>query len=176
MSERPVPGMPALAQLRSDFDRGFAVAPRSSEAHEFVIQIRVAGEVFAIRTCDIAGLVRSRKIVPVPSRTKELLGVTALRGTLIPVYDLAALLGIPPGTGGLSWLVLAPGDTPIALAFDRFEGQQIPEWLSERSERRHVRHLVRTGSTIRAVLDVRGLAETIREGAGIKEPAKEKEQ
>jgi chemotaxis signal transduction protein len=176
MSDGPVPGTQALAQLRSGFDQGFAAAPRGSEAHEFVILIRVAGEVFAIRPCDIAGLVRSRKIVPVPSRTKELLGVTALRGALIPVYDLAALLGIPPGTGGLSWLVLAPGDTPIALAFDRFEGQQIPEWLSERSERQHVRQLVRTGSTIRAVLDVRGLAEAIRKGAGIKEPAKEREQ
>ena len=176
MSEQHVPAMQALAQLRSGFDRSFAVAPRSCDAHQFVIQIRVAGEAFAVRPCDIAGLARSRKIVPVPSRTKELLGVTALRGALIPVYDLAALLGIPPGTGGPSWLVLAPGDTPIALAFDRFEGQQIPEWLSERGERRHVRQLVRTGSAIRAVLDVGGLAEAIREGAGIKEPAKERER
>lgn len=176
MSEGPAPEMDALAQLKSGFDQGFAAAPRSSEARESVILIRVAGEVFAIRPCEISGLVKSRKIVPMPSRVPELLGVTALRGSLIPVYDLAALLDIPRGTGGLSWMILAPGDTLIALAFDGFEGQQVPEWLSEQSERQHVRQLVRAGSTIRAVLDVRGLTEAIRKSAGVKGPAKEKEQ
>jgi len=38
------------------------------------------------------------------------------------------------------------------------------------------RQLVRAGSTIRAVLDVRGLTEAIRKSAGVKGPAKEKEQ
>ena len=165
-------GMHALAQLRTDFDNGFAQAPRISADHESVVQIRVGGEAFAIRTGDIAGLVKSRKIVPLPSRMPELLGLTALRGSLIPVYDLAALLGLSPGPGP-SWLILATGDTPIGLAFEGFEGRQVPEWLSERSERHYVRQLVRTGSTVRAVLDVPGLSEAIRKRAGITKPAKE---
>jgi purine-binding chemotaxis protein CheW len=176
MSEGPAPWVLTLAQLRSGFDRSFAAIPRSGEDRASVILIRVAGEVLAIRPCEISGLVKSRKIVPVPSRLPELLGVTALRGALVPVYDLAALLGVPRGTGGLSWLILAPGDTPIALAFDGFEGQEIPEWLGEPSERQHVRQLVRVGSTIRALLDVRGLTEAIRKSAGVNGPAQEKEQ
>jgi chemotaxis signal transduction protein len=177
MSEGPIVEMHTLAQLRSAFDRSFSVPAQSREDRESVIQIRVGGEVFAVRAGHIAGLVKSRKIVPLPSRIPELLGVAALRGSLIPVYDLAALLGISPGVSGPSWLMLVPCDTPIGLAFDGFEGQQEPEWLSgEQSARQHVRQLVRIGPAVRAVLDIPGLAETIRKRAGLVEPAKERQR
>jgi purine-binding chemotaxis protein CheW len=176
MSEGAVVEVHALAQLRAAFDETFAVLPRSREELESVIQIRVGSEVFVIRSGHIGGLVKSRKIVPLPSRIPELLGVSALRGKLIPVFDLAALLGIPAGASRPSWLVLAPGDTPIGLAFDGFEGQQVPEWLGdEQSARQHVRQLVRIGSAVRAVLDIPGLAAAIRRRAGITDSAKEKE-
>src|ERR1019366_4473035 len=123
MSEGPVVGMDGLAALRSAFDGTFVAPPRSRQERYPVIQIRLGGEVFAVRAAHIAGLVKSRKIVPLPSRIPELLGVSALRGSLIPVYDLAALLGIPPAVSGPSWLMLAPGETPIGLAFDGFEGR-----------------------------------------------------
>ena len=177
MSEGPVVGMDGLAALRSAFDQTFVAPPRSRPERDPVIQIRLGGEVFAVRAAHIAGLVRSRKIVPLPSRIPELLGVSALRGSLIPVYDLAALLGIPPAVSGPSWLMLAPGETPIGLAFDGFEGRQEPEWLSgEPGERQHVHQLVRIGSAVRAVLDIPGITEAIRQRAGIAEPAKEKKQ
>ena len=179
MSDRAVVELPALAQLRSAFDESFAAPAASREHHESVIQVRVGSEVFAIRTGHITGLVKSRKVVPLPSRIPELLGLAALRGSLIPVYDLAALLGIPPGVNGSSWLILVPGDTPIGLAFDGFEGQQVPEWLcDERSARspEPVRQLVRMGSAVRAVLDIPGVAEAIRKRAGLAEPAKERKQ
>jgi len=167
----------ALEQLRSAFDETFAVPFRSREDQESVIQIRVGSEPFAVRPGHIAGLVKSRKIVPVPSRIPELLGASALRGSLIPVYDLAAMLGIPPGVTGPTWLILAPGDPPIGLAFDGFEGRQVPEWFSdEQGERQYVRQLVRIGSAVRAVLDIPGLAEAIRRRAGLAEPAKERKQ
>jgi hypothetical protein len=73
--------------------------------------------------------------------------------------------------------MLAAGETPIGLAFDGFEGRQEPEWLSgEPGGRQHVRQLVRIGSAVRAVLDIPGIAEAIRQRAGIAAPAKEKKQ
>jgi purine-binding chemotaxis protein CheW len=178
MSEGTVAEAQALAQLRSAFDETFALPWRRRQEPGSVIQIRVGSEVFAIRTGHIAGLVKSGKIVPLPSRIPELLGVAALRGSLIPVYDLAALLGMPPVVNAPSWLALVPCDAPIGLAFDGFEGQQVPEWLGEEKgvAREHVRQLVRIGSAVRAVLDIPGLAEAIRKRAGIKEPAKERKQ
>jgi purine-binding chemotaxis protein CheW len=169
--------MHGLAALRSAFDGTFAALPRSRQERDPVIQIRLGGEVFAVRAGHIAGLVKSGKIVPLPSRIPELLGISALRGSLIPVYDLAALLGIPPAASGPEWLMLAAGETPIGLAFDGFEGRQEPEWLSgEPGGRQHVRQLVRIGSAVRAVLDIPGIAEAIRQRAGIAAPAKEKKQ
>jgi chemotaxis signal transduction protein len=176
MSEGRVAGMSAKA-LRSAFDESFALPSRSREDQESVIQIRVAGEVFAIRCSQTAGLLKSRRIVPLPSRIPELLGLAALRGSLLPVYDLAALLGISRGVSAPSWLILAPGDTPIGLAFDGFEGQHVPDWLSgEPSERQYVGQLVRIGPAVRAVLDIPGLADAIRKRAGLAEPAKERNQ
>ena len=176
MSDGRVREATGLAQLRSAFDESFAVKAGSREERESVIPIRVAGQAFAIRTCHITGLMKCRKIVPLPSRIPELLGVAALRGSLVPVYDLAALLRIPPGVGWPSWLMLVPCDTPIGLAFDGFEGQQVAEWLGDQRTarpREDVRQLVRTESGGRAVLDIPGLAEAIRKRAGIAEPAQE---
>src|ERR1019366_7648582 len=164
MSEGPVVGMDGLAALRSAFDGTFVAPPQSRQERDPVIQTRLGGEVFAVRAAHIAGLVKSRKIVPLPSRIPELLGVSAL-------------LGIPPAVSGPSWFMLAPGETPIGLAFDGFEGRQEPEWLSgEPGERQHVHQLVRIGSAVRAVLDIPGITEAISQRAGIAEPAKEKKQ
>ena len=125
MSEAPVADMPAVTRLRSAFDEIFAVPSGGGDDREPAIQIRVSNEILVIRTGQIAGLWKPRKIVPVPSRVPELLGVAALRGSLIPVYDLAALLGIPRGAGSPSWMVVVPGEPSIGLAFDGFEGQQV---------------------------------------------------
>jgi purine-binding chemotaxis protein CheW len=177
MSDGPVVELQALDRLRSAFDEGFALPYVGREDPESVIQLRVGSEVFAIRTGRIAGLVKFRKIVHLPSRIPELLGVAALRGSLIPVYDVAALLGIPAGVGGPSWLLLVPGDTVIGLAFDAFEGQHVPEWFSdEPGTDLHVSQLVRIGSAVRAVLDIAGMAQAIRRRAGLAEPARERKQ
>jgi chemotaxis signal transduction protein len=177
MSEDPVIGLGALTQLRRDFDETFAVLPPVREKYEPIIQIRVGNEVFAVRTGHIAGLAKDRKIVSLPSRIPELLGLAALRGSLIPVFDLAALLGIPAGVGAPSWLLLVRCDTLIGLAFDGFEGQQTPQGFSEeQSAGQHVRQLVRMGAVVRSVLDLPSLADSIQKRAGLREPAKETKQ
>ena len=177
MSDGPMVELQALDRLRSAFDESFALPYAGREDPESVIQLRAGSQVFAIRTGHIAGLVKSRKIVHLPSRIPELLGVAVLRGSLIPIYDAAALLGIPAGVSGPAWLILVPGDTLIGLAFDAFEGQHVPEWLSdERGAGVHVSQLVRVGSAVRAVLDIAGMAQAIRRRAGLAEPARERKQ
>jgi purine-binding chemotaxis protein CheW len=121
--------------------------------------------------------VKAGQVTALPSRIPELLGLTALRGSLIPVFNLATLLGMPPGVSRPSWLVLVACDTIIGLACDGFEGRQTPEWLGEdRAAQPHVLQLVRTGTGVRAVLDIPGLAQAIRTRAGLTEPAMEKKQ
>lgn len=87
-----------LAALRRSFDEAFAVPPRlREEGLEHLLLIRVAGEALALKTLHVTGLVRIGRILPIPSRIPELLGITGIRGTLVPVFDLAALLGFHPG-------------------------------------------------------------------------------
>jgi chemotaxis signal transduction protein len=80
--------------LRSAFDEAFSLAPVATpESFEDLLVIRVAGAPYSLRARQITGLVASRRIVPLPSATPQLLGVAGHRGALVLVYSLAALLG-----------------------------------------------------------------------------------
>ncbi|MBI2944201.1 MAG: chemotaxis protein CheW [Candidatus Wallbacteria bacterium] len=63
-----------------------------------------------------------RSVVRVPSSRRELLGVCGLRGALVPVFDLAALLGLETDTSSASWCVLAGANHLVGFAFERLEG------------------------------------------------------
>jgi chemotaxis signal transduction protein len=56
-----------------------------------------------------------------PGPLPALRGVTGLRGQIVPVYDLAVLLGQERAQTP-RWLLLVAGRLPLALAFDGFDG------------------------------------------------------
>ncbi len=119
-----------------------------------------------LRADQITGIAKCKRIVPVLSRHAELIGITGMRGVIVPVFDLAALLGLA-STEKFSWVALAHSDSPIALAFEGFEGQVEVEGTclyggETAPSRRHVRQLVRIGPAVRAVIDVPSLVEAIR--------------
>ena len=77
------------AALRQAFDLSFALPPPpASPEVEDLLTIRVAGNPYAIRLRDIAGMVAGRKVVPVPSVTLDLLGLAGMRGGVVPVFGL----------------------------------------------------------------------------------------
>lgn len=162
-----------LAELRNAFDESFAAAlPETSAERISLVAIRAAGERLALPANQITGIVRPRRIAVFPSRIAESIGLAGIRGTLVPVFSLAALLGLEPRNREAAWLALAHPEAPIALAFEDFEGQvqvERTELSKDESERprRHVRSLVRIGSTVRAVIEVDSLVEAIRNHAGL---------
>jgi chemotaxis signal transduction protein len=109
------------ARLRRLFDQSFA-APVSSqpERHEDLLAIRVGAERYGLRLAEIAGLHVDLRIVSVPSPAAQLLGIVGIRGTMAPIYDLAALLGLPPAPGS-RWIVLARGPQTVGFAFGTFD-------------------------------------------------------
>lgn len=110
-----------LHALRAEFDRSFALAPKAPSAgSENLLAIRAGGAAYAIRLAEIGGLHADRAILALPTSLPELLGVTSLRGQIVPVYDLASLLGAPRPHCP-RWMVLVHGREPLALAFDTFE-------------------------------------------------------
>jgi chemotaxis signal transduction protein len=111
-----------LLDLRESFDRPFR-EPLALEAEAPVelLAIRIGNEPFALRLADIAALEADRTITHVPSQHPELLGIAGVRGSVVAVFDLAALLDLPR-PDAWRWLVLAKG-APLAFAFSAFEQQ-----------------------------------------------------
>lgn len=165
--------------MRQKFDQSFAEQPAAIvEHHEALIAIRVAGEAYAVRTAQITGLAKLKRIMPVPSLVPGLLGITALRGALFPAYDVAALLGLSAAGGEHTWIMFADGDMPVGLVFDQFEGQvEIDRACLYESDSSSSSELLgqiaRVGGDSRAVINVPGLVKEIRKNAGFIEPAKE---
>ena len=165
-------GTPELsaAQLREQFDRSFSEPERTGgAAPEPLLCIRVGGDPWAIRRSDVRRLVADRRIVPVPSTAPSMVGVLGLRGELIPVHSLRALLGYraePPSR----WAIVAESAAPLALAFDFFEGQLLvpPQQLTAGAAqpRPHVRAVIALQGTARSVLDLQSILQLVTHGAG----------
>ncbi len=143
------------AELRSAFDRAFAEAPRVELVRPLdFLALRLGGDPFAVRVSETAGLFSDRKITRVPTPVAELRGVAGVRGVLVPVYDLAALLGYAAATAP-RWLMIAR-EASVAFAFDLFEGQlrvdQASIIVHDASAREHVREVARVADVSRPIV------------------------
>lgn len=109
-----------LSELRRNFDRAFAeTLGDEREQASGMLAIRVGRDAHAVRLSDVAAVEARCAVTPVPSQHPELLGVAGLRGNVVAVFDLGALIGAAGGEA--RWLLLAKG-APVAFAFADFEG------------------------------------------------------
>jgi chemotaxis signal transduction protein len=115
-------GLEGLAErLRRDFDDAFtrAHAP-DAPPHTDILVIGIAEHRYALRLADVAELLADRAPVSVPTSRPDLLGLVAVRGAVLPVYDLASQLGLR-ARDAPRWLVRSRTRAPFAAAFERFE-------------------------------------------------------
>ncbi len=177
MTLAPLPPSETVLALRRAFDAAFASPPAPSHAvSERLLAIGLGGDPFAMRLKDVAGLFKDRRVRLLPASLPHFLGVASLQGRPVPVYDLRRVFGYNP-TPNPRWLVLVPGPVPLGLAFDSFEGQfaALPEHLVAEPGGRagHVKQAVRTGETLRRIVEVASVVETVGSQAGAVGPAKE---
>ncbi len=153
--------------LRRAFDQSFARVPSAAEAGtESLLMIRAGEEFCALRMSEIAGLVRDHKIVVVPSPIPELIGIAGLRAGLVPVYNLAALLGHTSTLAPPRWLALCAGAKPIAFAFTELQGyRQIPK-TQFYSEATRANEMVRADDGARIVISLSTLIANIETVCG----------
>jgi chemotaxis signal transduction protein len=158
------------AELRNAFDRSRAlpISTWAVEQGESLLSIRVSGDSYAIRVSEISGLVNDRKIVPFPSSIPELLGVAGIRGVLVSVYSLAALLGYSREADQARWLVLCGTEEPVGLAFSDFEGclrvplTQVYGTEQKDAARTHVKNVVRADDRVCAVVSIPDMVTLIK--------------
>ena len=107
--------------LKEAFDRSFAepAAPDQAVRIDLAL-IRIGTEPFALRLDEIGGLHADKVLRRLPGSDTALLGLAGFRGTILPVYGLAPLIGRQPDAAP-RWLVLAAA-AQVALAFGQFEG------------------------------------------------------
>ena len=84
-----------------------------------VLIVTVGGERLAIPAADVAEIVRPRALTRVPYAPSSLLGLTNLRGAVLPVVALAALLGRPVApVCTTSRIVVVDRDSLVGLLVD----------------------------------------------------------
>ncbi len=112
-------------ELRDAFDRSFAEPPRAAPGAEVeLLRVRIGGRPHVIAIADIASLHAGVKITALPALAGSgALGVVAIRGAIVPVYDLGVLLGVAgqasEASAALRWIAVAGGD---GYAFDGLDG------------------------------------------------------
>jgi purine-binding chemotaxis protein CheW len=57
------------------------------------VRFRIAQEAYAVSVLNVLEVASLGEVTPVPGAPREILGVRNLRGKILPVIDLAALLG-----------------------------------------------------------------------------------
>lgn len=110
-----------VAAWRAAFDQSFAEPlPEAPPERQDFLAIRLGTQPHALRLDTLAALQPYAAPTPWPGAPPALLGLMALRGVALPLYDLAALLGEAP-CARPAWTVVLRG-APLALAFDGFDG------------------------------------------------------
>jgi chemotaxis signal transduction protein len=171
MSEAAAAKNGLAAELREAFDRSFAQAVNTERAAvENLLAITVGADPYALKMSEVSGLFVDKKLTPMPSRVAELLGIAGFRGAILPVYDLAMLLGYPRAAAP-RWLI-AMSATPVALAFSSFDGYlnvpraAIVQDARAGHARQHVREVLESHEGVRRpVLSLASLLEQIQHRA-----------
>ena len=153
-------------ELRRAFDLTFAAPPAVRASAEAVLALGIGGDTYALRLSEIGGVFGDRPVTPLPGRVPAFLGIAAIRGALVPVYSLAALLA-RPAEAAPRWLVLAGSRGKVGLAFDRLEGHfRGATTLATRAEERdgarhHVRATIALGERTVPLIDIGSVIQAI---------------
>lgn len=159
-----------LEALRRSFDASFAAPPAGAGPDEVaLLAIRIGGEPAALRVHDTLALLKAGPIVPVPSRRPELLGVTGVRGAVVPVYSLSRLIGRGDGVAP-RWIVLAGGSDRVGLAFAGFDAhvrvrRDAIHLPTAHREFEAISGIVEIGAQPRPIIDIPAIVQRITGGS-----------
>lgn len=82
----------------------------------------VGGMLWALPRLWISEVIRQPRLTRIPNATTELQGLINLRGILVPVLDLAVLLGLPGSTGPAVVICLQQGRQVVGLGASKVLG------------------------------------------------------
>jgi purine-binding chemotaxis protein CheW len=98
------------------------------------VHLRVGAERYALPVADVRSIVDMEGLAPVLGMPAAVLGLRVLDGALLPVFDLAAVLGTAGGTSTRIVVVEPRGELQIGLAVDEvLDVAELPQLDGERA-------------------------------------------
>ena len=169
-----------VEELRAAFDAVFAEPPPApaGQTDDF-LTVEVGTDSYALRLTEMDGVHRAPQLTPLPGAPALLLGIAAVRGRVVPVFDLASLLGYGRGEAQPPAIVLCRSERSVGLALGaigrhfRVPPTEVQSRGSRDSGRAHVHAFVRTGDAVRPVVDIGSVLEAIRSRAAKSGSARE---
>jgi purine-binding chemotaxis protein CheW len=87
-----------------------------------VVRVAAAGESYALPVDEVLEVAEFEGVTAVPGSAPAVLGVRNLRGAVLPVVDLAGVLGLPRAGAPERIVVAAEGGRTAGLAVDSVAG------------------------------------------------------
>jgi purine-binding chemotaxis protein CheW len=159
----------SATQMAREFDATFARPwPQAPHEPDRYLALRIVDERYAVNLLEVRAVLPVRRIVAMPSKLPALLGLSSVRGEVVPVYSLAKLLQL--GQDDARWLLLFAGKERVAFAVSGIDGYLQPEpgESSNAGEQSpgSVQTLV-TADGARAVLSLAGFIHNIEQQIGV---------
>jgi purine-binding chemotaxis protein CheW len=98
------------------------------------VRVKAAGEAYAVAVGHVLEVAELGQVRPVPGARPELLGIKSVRGQILPVVDLARLLGVHRAARPARLLVAEARGFRVGFAIDEVTGiggLEGPEELGE---------------------------------------------
>ncbi|HUJ18443.1 MAG TPA: chemotaxis protein CheW [Nitrospirota bacterium] len=139
------------------------VAEEQQEQELEMLSFRLGDEHYAVMVDDVKEVLKSRDLTPVPNAPNYVLGVTALRGAVLPVIALSKRLGLPASARDEKSriLVVSVTDEDAGLIVDRVSGvvkihpeaiRPVPETIEHGAE--YLKGIARKDDKLYILLDV----------------------
>lgn len=130
------------------------------------LRVRVGGEQYALAVESVREVDLIGELTPVPGAPSAVLGVRNLRGTIIPVLDLAALINAG-GHGQPTTIAVVEEDGRLAgLAIDQPLEVERLSGSRQDAEAPFLQGVVLSDEALVGVLDLRALLDAVQEASG----------
>jgi len=128
-----------------------------------MLSFRLGGEEYVLPVDDVREVLKSRELTIVPNSPPHVLGVTSIRGRVLPVIDLGRRLGLPPAVRDekARIIIISPDDEDAGIMVDRVTGvvrispdaiRPAPETVEQGAE--FLKGIARKGERLYILLDL----------------------
>jgi chemotaxis signal transduction protein len=129
------------------------------------VQVRLGAELYALPVTHVLEIGDIGALTAAPGASRATLGVRNLRGDLLPVFDLAAVLGLPRSEAPQRMLVAERGGTRAGFAVDEVTDVDVLPEADQEVDSELLASAVLIDSALVGVIDVDRLFDALERAA-----------